>query len=40
MFENLADDQNCPVGKFFVVFVFVAHVKNPPALLLASFYER
>jgi hypothetical protein len=31
MFENLADDQNCPVGKVFVVFVVVAHVKESPS---------
>jgi hypothetical protein len=40
MFENLADDQNFPFGEFFVVFVVVAHVKEPPALLLDSFSER
>jgi hypothetical protein len=28
MFENLADDQNCPDGKVFVGFVVVAHVKE------------
>jgi hypothetical protein len=32
MFENLAYDQNFSVGKFFVVFVGVAHVKESPSL--------
>jgi hypothetical protein len=40
VFENLADDQNRSVCKFFVGFCVAAHVKEPPALLLASFSER
>jgi hypothetical protein len=31
VFENLADDQNCAVGKFFVVLGGVANVKEPPS---------
>jgi hypothetical protein len=31
VFENLADDQICPVDEVFVGFVFVAQLKEPPS---------
>jgi hypothetical protein len=31
VFENLANDQNCPVGEVFVVSGVVAQVKEPPS---------
>jgi hypothetical protein len=38
MFENFADDQNCPVGKFFVCFGAAVQVKEAPCSTFGFFF--